>query len=429
MDATTAAARGGSSDPRAGLSLLGRSAEDGRAVRVTLEGGRIRAVDHVGEDPGATWISPGWIDIQINGYDGHDPNLAGAGPETTTAMVRALWREGVTGSCVTICTESEAHIVEALRAIDAACAADPLVAASVIGIHVEGPSISVEDGPRGAHPLRHVRPPDVEEYRRWQEAAGGRIRIVTLSPEYDEAVPYIRAVVADGVLASIGHTVATGDQIRAAVDAGARWSTHLGNGAHAMIRRHPNYIWDQLAEDRLSAGFIFDGHHLPPAVMRTVVRAKGIERTVLVSDAVSIAGLPPGRYQLADGAEVELQATGRLELAGTPYLAGAATALPACIANAVRHAGVTLGDAVRMVTTNPSRLLGLPMSAGRESLRAGVAANLTMYRRSEATGDIDVRAHGRRRHADLRGARRLIRAGPAGRDPGRAGTARGGARP
>ena len=389
MDAPTVAP-GGSPDALAASSFLGRSAEDGLPVRVRLEGGLVAAIERVTGDPGDLWISPGWMDIQVNGYEGHDPNAAAAGPETTSAMVRALWRHGVSAVGVTLCTESEPHILDGLRAIAAACEADPQVAASVIAIHVEGPSISVEDGPRGAHSLRHVRPPDIAEYRRWQEAAGGRIRIITLSPEYAEAVPYIRAIVADGVVASIGHTSANGDQIRAAVDAGARWSTHLGNGAHGMIRRHPNYIWDQLAEDRLSAGFIFDGQHLPPAVMKAFVRAKGIERTVLVSDAVSIAGLAPGRYQLADGAAVELLATGRLELAGTPYLAGAVTALPTCLANAVRHAGVTLSEAVRMVTANPARLLGLPVAAGRESLRVGAAANLTIYRRSEATGEVEV---------------------------------------
>jgi N-acetylglucosamine-6-phosphate deacetylase len=376
--------------PVAGISLVGRSAEDGRPVRVTIEDGLVAGIERTEEDPRGTWISPGWLDIQVNGYAGHDPNAADADPSTTAAMVRALWPEGVSGSCVTICTEAESHILDNLRAIVAACDADPMVAASVVGIHVEGPHIATADGPRGAHPLRHVRPPDIAEYRRWQEAAAGRIRIITLSPEYEEAVSYIRAIVADGVIASIGHTKATGDQIRAAVDAGARWSTHLGNGAHALLPRHPNYIWDQLAEDRLSAGFIFDGHHLPPAVMKTVLRAKGVERTVLISDAVSMAGLPPGRYTLFDGGEVELLASGRLELAGTPLLAGAATALPTCVANAVRHAGATLSEAVRMVTANPSRLLGLPMAAGRESLRTGMSANLTLYRQSEATGDVEV---------------------------------------
>ena len=146
-----------------------------------------------------------------------------------------------------------------------------------------------------------------------------------------------------------------------------------------MIRRHPNYIWDQLAEDRLSAGFIFDGHHLPPSVMKTVVRAKGVERSVLVSDAVFVAGLAPGIYQLPDGAAVELDAAGRLALHGTPYLAGAVAPLPVCVANAVGHAGVTLVDAVRMVTANPARLLGLPVAAGHESLRVGATANLTVF--------------------------------------------------
>ena len=185
---------------------------------------------------------------------------------------------------------------------------------------------------------------------------------------------------AEGVIASIGHTAATSEQIAAAVDAGARWSTHLGNGAHASIRRHPNYIWDQLAEDRLSAGFIFDGQHLPPAVMKSVVRAKGVERTILVSDAVYVAGLGPGVYRQPDGAELELDEAGRLSLRGTPYLAGAVAALPVCVANAVRYAGVTLRDAVRMVTANPSRLLGLAPLGGHETLRVAAVANVTEFR-------------------------------------------------
>jgi N-acetylglucosamine-6-phosphate deacetylase len=326
----------------------------------------------------------------VNGFDGHDPNAADAEPRMTADMVRAMWRSGVSGGCITICTEAEAHMIRCLAAVAAACEADPLVAESVVGIHVEGPHIAREDGPRGAHPLRYVRPPDIAEYRRWQEAARGRIRIVTLSPEYDEAVAYIRAIVADGVVASIGHTAATGDQIRAAVDAGASWSTHLGNGAHALIQRHPNYIWDQLAEDRLSAGFILDGQHLPPAVMKSAIRAKGVERSILVSDAVFVAGLPPGVYRLPDGAAVELNETGRLELQGTPYLAGAVAALPVSVGNAIRHASVSLAEASRMVSANPSRLLGLPVGAGHDSLRLGVTANLTVFRIADNGFDVDV---------------------------------------
>src|SRR4051794_32102953 len=380
----------GASARTAELVVEGRLIEDGGPSRVTIRDGVVTAIERVEEAADDRWIGPGWIDLQINGFDGHDPNAAGATADVVEAMVRSMWRTGVAAAAITICTESEERMAASLRAVAAACERDPLIAAAILGIHVEGPHIAREDGPRGAHPLEFIRPPDIAEYRRWQEAAGGRIRIITISPEYDEAIPYIAAIVADGVVASVGHTAASGSQIRAAVEAGARWSTHLGNGAHALIPRHPNYIWDQLGEDRLSAGFIFDGEHLPRSVMQPFVRAKGVERTILVSDAVSFAGLPPGIYDLFNGAQVELTPDGRLQLYGTPYLAGAVAALPVCVANAVRHAGVTLREAVRMVTTNPARLLALPPAEGRERVQVGAAAHLTVFRQSPTTLDIEV---------------------------------------
>ena len=313
------------------LILEGRLIEDGRPARITIRDGVVTEIARDSNGSDATWIGPGWLDLQVNGFGGHDPNGADVDAEVVAAMVRAMWPSGIAASCITICTESEARILRSLRAVADACDGDPLVAASVLGIHVEGPHIAREDGPRGAHPLAHVRPPDVEEYRRWQDAAGGRIRIITVSPEYEEAIDYIRAVVADGVVASIGHTAATGDQIRAAVDAGARWSTHLGNGAHALIPRHPNYIWDQLAEDRLSAGFIFDGHHLPPSVMKPLIRSKGVERSILVSDAVTFAGLPPRRLTCSTGRMSSCSRRVAWRLHGAPYLAGAVAMLPVCL--------------------------------------------------------------------------------------------------
>ena len=151
--------------------------------------------------------------------------------------------------------------------------------AAIDGFHVEGPHIGIEDGPRGAHPKRWVRKPDFDEFRRWQDATEGRIRIVTLSPEWPEAPRYIERIVAEGVVASIGHTAASAEQIADAVSAGASLSTHLGNGAHAVMRRHPNYIWDQLAEDRLMADFIVDGIHMGAQFLKAALRAKGIERS------------------------------------------------------------------------------------------------------------------------------------------------------
>src|SRR5206468_527015 len=159
------------------------------------------------------------------------------------------------------------------------------------------------------------------EYRRWQEATDGNIRLITLSPHWPEATGWIEAVVKDKVTVSIGHTGANSKQITAAVDAGATLSTHLGNGAHAVMRRHPNYLWDQLAEDRLSASFIADGIHLGRAFLRTALRAKTVQRAVLVTDASAPAGAVPGRYHLGE-AEADYLPDGRVVLAGTDKLAG-----------------------------------------------------------------------------------------------------------
>lgn len=371
------------------MLLEGRLVETGRPVRLALDGARIARIEPADAAPDR-WLSPGLIDIQVNGYAGHDVNAADVTPETIAQLVRSLWCVGVTGVCPTVTTQSEARICGSLRAIATACAADPSVAHAIPCVHVEGPHISPEDGPRGAHPSEEVRPPDLAEYRRWQEAAGGRVGIVTLAPEYPGSSVYIGAVSAEGVVVAIGHTAADGEQIRAAVDAGARLSTHLGNGSHDRIKRHPNYIWEQLAEDRLSASLIFDGHHLPPAVMKAMLRAKGLERALLVSDAVASAGLPPGVYQTAVGGTVELLPSGRLNLYGTPYLAGSASSLPDGIANAVRHAGVTLAEAVRLATANPARLLGLDGPRGRGSLRAGGRADLTLFRLDPTTQDLTI---------------------------------------
>jgi N-acetylglucosamine-6-phosphate deacetylase len=228
------------------------------------------------------------------------------------------------------------------------------------------------------------------EYRRWQDAAGGRIGIITLAPELPGALEFSEQTTAEGVVIAIGHTAASAEQIRAAVDAGARLSTHLGNGAHAQIARHPNYIWEQLAEDRLAASLIFDGHHLPPAVMRSALRAKGVEQAILVSDVVAVGGLPAGTYKVAGSEKVELLPNGRLVLQGTPYLAGATCLLPQGIANAVTFAGVTLREAIRLATANPARLLSIDGPTGRGSVRAGAAADLTVFRFDESAGNLTI---------------------------------------
>ena len=196
-----------------------------------------------------------------------------------------------------------------------------------------------------------------------------------MSPHFEEAPDFIRRVTASGVIVAIGHTGANGRQIAAAVDAGARLSTHLGNGAHQVLRRHPNYIWDQLAEDRLMASLIVDGHHLPPEVVKAMVRAKTPERCVLVSDVSGLAGLPPGRHA-SSGGDVEVMPDGRLLIAGQDQLlAGASAPIGVGIANVMHFAGVDLTTAVAMAVDHPSRLLG--ERAG--SLRPGDKANLVLF--------------------------------------------------
>lgn len=369
------------------LSLIGRDPARGTPVEIAFDGGvisRIRALPD-GASPADQWVLPGLVDIQVNGYAGTDLN----GPDIDVAgvdrVVRSLQARGVTRLCPTICTQSREHMTRALRTIADACAHDPKIERAVAGIHVEGPYISPEDGPRGAHPREHVRAPDWEEFEAFQEAAGGRIRILTLSPEWPEAAAFIRRVAASGVVVAIGHTAASPEGVREAVAAGARLSTHLGNGAHATLPRHPNYIWEQLATDQLSASIIVDGHHLPPAVVKTFVRTKGIGRTILISDAVALAGMPPGDYDWL-GLRVTLSAEGRISLTGTPYLAGSVLDLGSALGKVTAFAGVTLADAVTMATVNPARLLGIEVGA----LAEGARADLVVMQVDEGAGRLEI---------------------------------------
>ncbi len=327
-------------------------------------GRTIESVRPVAEAEGH--IAPGWIDLQVNGFAGVDYNSPAAPHEEIARSIRVLFSAGVTRFFPTVITGSPEDMCGALRNVVEAKERLP-EGEAIEGFHVEGPHISPDDGPRGAHPRRWVRRPDVREFHRMQEAARGLVRLVTLSPEWPEAPRYIEALVAEGVVVSIGHTNATAAQIADAVRAGATMSTHLGNGAHAVLPRHPNYLWEQLAEDRLAAGFIVDGIHLPACFLKTALRAKGTQRSVLVTDAAMPAGCAPGRYKLGEQ-EVDLTADNRVMLAGQTRLAGSALRMDRGIENLMRLGGLGFADAVRMATVNPA------LVAGIEGRQAGLAA-------------------------------------------------------
>jgi N-acetylglucosamine-6-phosphate deacetylase len=334
-------------------------------------------------------IAPGLIDIQLNGYDGVDFNNPDTNTEQIAAATRQLWRTGVTAFCPTIITESFDHIAKCVSNMVRAADESPEFERAMIGIHVEGPFISPEDGPRGAHPKRHARPPDWNEFQRWQDVARGRIRIVTLSPEWPEAIGFIERAVAAGVVVAVGHTAATPPQIADAALAGAKLSTHLGNGSHAKIDRHPNYIWEQLANDDLWASFIVDGHHLPPSVVKCFLRSKGVARSILVTDAIAAAGKPAGRYRLGN-VEVEVTTARRVNLPGTPYLAGSVLEMHEAVAKSVQYSDATLNDALRMASANPAELLGLSAEFG--SIELGRKADLVLFRWDEENKTFDVAA-------------------------------------
>jgi N-acetylglucosamine-6-phosphate deacetylase len=341
-------------------------------------------------EPGASgadsYLAPGWIDLQVNGFGGVDYNTPGVPLDAIARSIDALLATGTTRVWPTVITGAPEAMCAALATLAAARESLPL-GEVFDGFHVEGPHISPEDGPRGAHPPQWVRAPDLDELARWQDASRGRLRMVTLAPEWPGAAAYIEAAVARGVIVAIGHTAATPDQIADAVSAGATMSTHLGNGAHRLMRRHPNHIWEQLADDRLTAGFIADGIHLPRSFLTVALRAKGPGRSVLVTDASAPACAAPGRYQLGAQA-IDLTADGRVVLAGGDRLAGSALRLDRAIANVVRLAGLSLADAVAMATTTPA-------TAGRlegrtRGLAPGDRADLVRFHIDPADGALHV---------------------------------------
>jgi len=360
------------------LTVHARRYDNGEPVRVTIVGERIVAVDPAWPDGDvAAWpyVAPGLFDLQVNGYGGVWFSSDELTPDKAAAAIKPYLACGVTRLCPTIITNSFESIAAGFAALRTACDSDPLIGRMVPGFHLEGPYLSGDDGPRGAHPKQHIRPADWTEFQKWQEISGNRIRLVTIAPEVEGAIDFIRCAVASGVVISLGHTAATPEQIAAGVDAGAKLSTHLGNGAHGTIRRHPNYIWEQLGDARLSASIIADGQHLPPSVVRTIIRTKTPRGTILTCDAAGWAGCTPGRYENALGA-VDVLADGRIVVAGQDQiLAGSSAETDVCVANAMTFADVSLRDAIDMACRNPSRLLGYEETA----LRRGSRADLCVF--------------------------------------------------
>lgn len=310
----------------------------------------------------ATYTGPGLVDLQVNGYAGIDFNADDGvfNPETFHMIREKMAARGVLVSLPTFITASPQRLEANCRAYARLVENDADLAAAFPLLHIEGPFISAEEGPRGAHPLEHaINPADAPDLmQRLREASGKRLGIVTLAPELPGALDLIAWCRENNIVSACGHCNATAAQIRDAVQAGLVMSTHLGNGSHQTLPRMDNYIQAQLAEDALYASFIADGHHVPFYTLKNFIRTKRFEKTVLVSDAIMAADMGPGTYKLGDF-EVVVSDSLRCTKAGHAGLAGSALTMDLGVINTALHTDATFEEAWTMASTRPAALVGL----------------------------------------------------------------------
>lgn len=371
------------------VTWQGRLTTTGEAVQIETANGVITQITRLLQsDSRLPWVSAGWTDLQVNGFGGYDLNAEQTTTEDIEGVTRALHAKGVAAYLPTVITGSFERMHQAMAIIARYCRTNSYASASIKGIHMEGPYLSSEDGSRGAHPRAYTRDPDWDEFMRLQDAAEGRIVMVTLAPEREGALAFIERLAKSGVVVAIGHTMATAQQLDDAVQAGAAVCTHLGNGSHPVLPRHPNYIWHQLADDRLWATFIPDGHHLTPPVLKAMLRVKR-DKSILVSDTTQFGGMPPGQYNSLIGGKVVLHENGHLHTADNPnILAGSAASLDRGIENAIRYTDMNLTEAVEAVTLRVAKVMQ-DDKAGR--VQMGSPADLTLFDYDGQSGAIAVK--------------------------------------
>lgn len=339
-------------------SLQGLFYLDNKPISVEIHDGKIINITRLPEGSVVPdmYIAPGLIDIQINGFMGVDFADQNLTIEGITKAVKALWKEGVTTFLPTLITADRLSLKNSFSILSKAMT-DEQVGMSIPGFHLEGPYISPVKGFRGAHLEKYIRKPDWNEFLELQEAAKNGIKLITVAPEVEGAIPFIRKCSLDGVVVSLGHHNGNKAEIKNAVDAGASMATHLGNGCANMINRHNNPLWPQLADNRISASIIADGFHLNQEEVQCFYKIKGTNRTILVSDALDLAGLIPGEYIRWE--RKVLLTPNVVKFPAENVLAGAASPISSCVSNMMRFTQCKLSDAIQMASSNPARLLGL----------------------------------------------------------------------
>lgn len=367
-------------DKTAPVTIEGIHYETGNLVRIEIIDGHIGNINEIAglkSDNKNLFIAPGLIDNQINGY----ANVDFSGNHLTVADVidatKAIWRDGVTSFLPTLITNSHENLIKNFTILDEALRKDGQLRESIPGFHLEGPYLSPEEGYRGCHPLHYIRKPSGDEFTGYQKAAGGRIIQVTIAPELEGAMEFIRSCTDNGIVVAMGHTNASAEQIRDAVENGVRLSTHLGNGCANFIHRHNNPIWPQLSNDRLTPSVIADGHHLLPEELRVFYKVKGPDNLILTSDVIYLAGMVPGRYTFLES-DVILTVDGKLLNAEQNCLAGASYPLKKGVENMMNFTGCSLTNAINMASVNVARIYDLD---DRGTLAKGKRADLILFER------------------------------------------------
>lgn len=361
---------------------------DSTPVKITYKNGLITKVERTAKLSGnkkAIFIAPGLIDIQINGYSSISFSLEGANnslsksrdlsDDDVAKVTRGLWSTGVTSYFPTLTTNSHALLLNNISVI-AGAIDSPANLGSIPGIHLEGPYISPVDGYRGAHPSEYVRTPDWNEFLEFYRAAHEKVLLITLAPEVEGAIGFIKKAREKGIVVSLGHHNGTASEIKRAIDNGANLSTHLGNGCANLVHRHQNPVWPQLADDRLTISIIADGFHLPPEILQVFYKTKGADKIILTSDITSYAGLPAGKYKIKSGETIEKTPSGNLRFSLTGGLYGSATPLFKGVAHIMKVTGCNLAQAIKMASTNPARLHNLN---DRGSLEPGKRADMILF--------------------------------------------------
>ena len=371
------------------MILQGINYLDNNPITVSFENGLITKVEKtagIQEESGRLYIAPGFIDIQVNGYDGISFSLEGAddpSSESRTLSVpeirkitKELWAQGVTTYFPTLTTNSRELFLENISILSEAID-DNENLGSIPGLHLEGPYISAVDGYRGAHPKEHVRLPDWEEFMILYNSTKGRILLMTMAPEPEGAIDFIKKCTELGVVVSLGHHNGSAEDIHHAADAGARLATHLGNGCATNINRHRNPLWPQLADDRLMISIISDSFHLPPEILKVFYKVKQARNIIIISDMTSYAGLPAGLYSLKTGEKIEKAPNGHLRFSGQEGgLYGSATPLPEAVSHMIKVTGCSLAEAFMMTAENPARLHNLN---DRGTLEPGKRADMILF--------------------------------------------------